>query len=542
VAPARSAGPPAWVTKRDGRREPFDPDEICQSLFAASEALGEPNAFLARELTDAVVHFLSNDPSEPTPTTAQIAEHVVKVVRELGQPALAQVCAQATCKTVAVTGSPPSVNFAFSIDAAPDAVARRCLEAYSERAVFSRDLVAAQADGLLLLAGKDTPRALARCVVELPHGPAAATELPGLCAVAGQGLVVDGPEWLLPEEPLLRKVAVERLVQIPALARRPIVVNVNAAQPPAWARQRGAEPLFAADAVVNEPEVDPILDAMRIAPASELRWDWHVQARDFAMTEARTRLQAAARLALDGAPVAFVFDRPRRPVALAEAIDRQHPAVLIEVGLNLEAFLRRPEIAGSSDAFRDKLPSLARMAVSAGAQKRKYLRRHAEASGLARGFLLDRARLAVVPLGLDRVVRSLTGRESLASERSLDALRHILQQLHDDLQAAGRAVHLEVSIDSPGPGLAAMLPVSALITAGPSAVDRQASAERQLAAASVLHAVARQGTMRMFLPSRATAAVDDLLEALYYAWRRTEVVRVLLAPGAEPYEQPALPG
>ena len=83
------AAPPAWVTTRDGRLEPFDADRICRALFEAGESLGLGNPMLARELTDAVVHFLATSPCEPAPTTAFIAEQTAKVVRQLGQPALA---------------------------------------------------------------------------------------------------------------------------------------------------------------------------------------------------------------------------------------------------------------------------------------------------------------------------------------------------------------------------------------------------------------------------------------------------------------------
>ena len=89
-----SLAPPAWVHKRDGRQEPFDADKISRALFAASESLQRPDAFLARELTDGVVHFLTEETDDAAPTTIQIAELVVKVVRELGQPALAAAFAE----------------------------------------------------------------------------------------------------------------------------------------------------------------------------------------------------------------------------------------------------------------------------------------------------------------------------------------------------------------------------------------------------------------------------------------------------------------
>ena len=69
--------PPAWVTKRDGRLEPFEADRISRALFAAGEAIGPPDAFLSRELADGAVHILAEDCAGATPTTQPIAEVVV---------------------------------------------------------------------------------------------------------------------------------------------------------------------------------------------------------------------------------------------------------------------------------------------------------------------------------------------------------------------------------------------------------------------------------------------------------------------------------
>src|SRR5262249_11649009 len=89
------ASPPAWVTKRDGRLVPFEADKISRALFAASEELGRPDAFMARELTDSVVHFLSAEAEGRPLATTQIADMVVKVVRELGHAELAAAFAAA---------------------------------------------------------------------------------------------------------------------------------------------------------------------------------------------------------------------------------------------------------------------------------------------------------------------------------------------------------------------------------------------------------------------------------------------------------------
>src|SRR5262245_60342334 len=81
---------PTWVYKRDGRMVPFEADKISQSLFTVTESLHRPDAFTARELTDGVLHFLVVELRDSIPSTTQIAELVVKVVRELGQSPIAQ--------------------------------------------------------------------------------------------------------------------------------------------------------------------------------------------------------------------------------------------------------------------------------------------------------------------------------------------------------------------------------------------------------------------------------------------------------------------
>src|SRR5207253_183046 len=76
---------PTWVRKRDGRTVPFEADRISRALFAAGEHCGQPDAFKARELADAVVHFLANEADDKVSTTTQVREVVVKVLRQFKQ-------------------------------------------------------------------------------------------------------------------------------------------------------------------------------------------------------------------------------------------------------------------------------------------------------------------------------------------------------------------------------------------------------------------------------------------------------------------------
>src|SRR5229473_109128 len=129
--------PPAWIHKRDGRLVPFEADKISRAIFAASESLNAPDAFLARELTDGVVHFLTAELDGAIPNTAHVAETVAKVVRELGQPALAQSFEARAERKCAVRAMPAAER----LSALPDLV-RECVRGYTLQNVFARDLVA----------------------------------------------------------------------------------------------------------------------------------------------------------------------------------------------------------------------------------------------------------------------------------------------------------------------------------------------------------------------------------------------------------------
>ena len=584
-----SPGLPAWVYKRDGRLVPFEADKISQALFAASESLGRPDAFLARELTDGIVHFLTGEMAGTTPTTAQVADLVIKIVRELGQPALSQAFAEGNRRRLRSAVTPPStpanepaagaVVVRFGIADEPAHVVRHCLQEYSLHAIYARDLVAAHRQGLLTLAGLETPMELAGCVFELAGrrlerdpGEARAwahSRRPGalvqavqeIRSRAGSFLVVDGPEYALTPFASagdLAKNSGELGAGLEATGLA-AVINLNCAQPPAWAEEHAEGPLFAEQRRPSPPlhleEFRSVLleHLLRPALSGRVRIDWHLSERDFARTEADPRLHRLARLAMDSPTVGFAFDRSGRVTSLAEGIDRKHPAVLQVVGLHLDRLLELPEVRGTPANLLLKLASLARMAVSAAVQKRSFLRRRGRAQDqLARGFLLERARFVVVPVGLEATVRALTGMEICAGGPALEFAQQILSSLCANLRQAGHAANLDACVDSPcwtafapaggfllagkddSPALPPVAEVAGLTTWSPGAEPKA-----QLKAAGLLHAAADRGTAAILLPEDHLPAPEDLVELLHFAWKRTEVnhIRFLRVP----HQQPQLP-
>jgi hypothetical protein len=587
-----SLPPPAWVVKRDGQLVPFEADKISRALFAATEDLGRPDAFLARELADGVVHFLSLESEGVIPTTMQVAEVVFKVVRELGQPALAEAFAQhgrqrlpdeSVPKEPAEVAAPRPASPAtptgevvlrFAAGTPLSVVVPECLRGYTLQTVFTRDLVAAQSAGLLTLTGLEQPAELAACVLGPPRGPEGGLvpALEELRRFVGRFAVVDGPEHLLSQQGRTHSRAVREFVRELALGLRltnlQAIVNLNSSVPPSWAGDLAEGPLFAAQQRAPHAEQmhqlaqDLVTELLQAGPGprctGRVRIDWHLGEPDFATRAARqNRLAPLVRLAVEGAPLTFVFDRSRRPLALAEGVDRQHPAVLLAVGLHLPCLAAQSGVEGDPAKFLQKLGSLARLALSAAVQKREYLRRSERTRpvpssaepAVTSGFLLDRARLLVAPVGLDSLVYRFMKKGLCAGGAALDFGRQVVQRLRDVLRQDGRNCHLDTCVDGPcafrlaeprEPAAAPTWPVAEDVV-GLTPWDATAPLKNQLRAAGVLHAVTEQGTLALCLPDDRPPVPEQVLDWLEMAWRQTDVVRLRLVRGVVVHQQLTLP-
>jgi hypothetical protein len=529
---------------------PFESDKISRSLFAASESLGRPDAFRARELTGGILHFLAAATEGAIPSTALIADTVIKVVRELGQPALAQAFADFhECRTRGRGREPvapgPDLAVRFSSYDAPEAVVRSCLRAYGLRAVFSRDLLAARDDGLITLTGLETPFQLG--AAEAAVSPGRVVEcIEEARRSTGQLLAMDGPEHGLAAAGLAPGDAAAFVRELGIGLRATglvAIVNLHSATPPAWADALAEGPLFTGHGRSPDPERVRALALALLeclagpgSAASGVRVDWHLGEADFAPA-AESWLLRVARLSQDWPALSFVFDRPKRPVALAEGLDRRHPAALLAVGLNLPCLLEMAGPGAAPDLFLRKLTSLAGLALSAASQKREALRRRAgEDSGLRRGFLLDRARLVAVPVGLESAVRSLVGGGLGEGRSPLELARQIVQRLRDALRQEGPHYQLDTCLDGgwgfrleenpDGQGPFAARPGELRSVAGLTGWDETLSPKNQLRAAAPLHALTDTGTAAVLVPDQRPLPADEAVALVRYAARQTEVVRL----------------
>ncbi len=289
---------------------------------------------------------------------------------------------------------------------------------------------------------------------------------------------------------------------------------------------------------------------LKPALAGRIRIDWHLSAGDFTSPEASAlpRLLRLARLALESAPLSFVMDRPGQPLPLAEGIDRQHPAVLMTIGLNLPRLLQLPDVGGDVERFLNKLASLTRMAVSAGVQKRNYLRRRQDGV-LSRGFLLDRARMVAVPIGLEMVVRALAGSGICSGRAASELAEQIASSLAANLRQAGNAASLDVCVAgvswaSPVKGFTLAEQSEAKLpaidqAAGLTCWDMTADAKTQIKKAGLLHAAAGPGTAAVFISHDRPPSPEDIVELLQFAWKSSTASRVQFV--RVPHQQEHLP-
>lgn len=550
---------PEWVIKRDGQLVPFATDKISQSLFAAAEALDRPDAFLSRELADSVVHFLIHEISEPVPTTRQVAEVVEKVVRELGHPALAKAHAEFTARKYQEgeipsrsarlerkAATPQEIAFRVPADMPPTEGLHDCGRHFTLHAIYTRDLVSLHEGGLLTLGGLHRPLEMAALPLELHR----ASDLDdGLFFQLDQArragvttLVLDGPENLLaPAWPATKPFApgfARRLTNGLKLASLNAVVNLNVAAPPPWADESPSGPLFKGKKTsttgLREDQADALAREWATLAAPQVQVDWHVGERDFQPgSVAQERLLQRIEECLRGSNQGFVFDRTHRPVTLAPGMTRKRQAVLLNVGLNLPRLADATGTLNEPEKFVKKLESLTRLALSAGAQKREYLRRWHRGMlttgfDLARGFVLDRAIVMVVPIGLDHLIQTMVGQSMTHGGQALEQARKIVQRIRDVSREGPRNSSPEALVDGPGSGQfeEVSVPPSAPAIAGLTPWDPSAVLANQVRAASVLHGAVEAGTLIEPIGDDGHGQPQEHLAALQHIWEKTEIVRL----------------
>src|SRR5262249_44053456 len=289
-----------------------------------------------------------------------------------------------------------------------------------------------------------------------------------------------------------------------------VILNLNSTPPPRFTEAAG--PLFQPGPPPEPATRKAIaLELARAAGETGLAVWWHVNS-EHANGDVE-RLESMVRGALAGASVEFVLDRPRAPVVLGPGIDRGSPTGLTQIGVNLVRLVEQmggPPV--DPDVLLRKVGSLTRFAKTAAHVKQDFLRRNGR-PGVREAFLVDRARLVIVPIGLESAARAT---ERAPAEMARDLVKAIRTAAETD-----RPRILPVRVDSPfGDWGGSAFPVSAT------------SVRQQVRAASPLHAAVGAGRLDLVLDQASDVA--GALEGLRLAGE-SAVVR--LGFRVEPTEQ-----
>ena len=520
---------PSSIRKRDGRVVPFEPEKLSRSLFAATEVMGAPDAFLARELTESIVHFLHLESGGDPVTSDHVVELAIKVLRELGQPALAKVYAEGI-RTDCPPEREPQPRKSTELADSPNRdwlepesdplailqkAARGELTEYSLGRVYPGDLVSAHREGLLQLLDLDIPQEMAGMVLPSHQPPPLDAwqllqTLSQVRRMAGSFVALDGPEYAIvsregiPEE--LAGQFHEILDRSLEISRLHGILNLNIAEPPAWASPLNMGPLFQEFQKEIESERLDRISLFLLRRARQQTVYWHLSESDF-RDQALPRLREIITRSVARDGVEFVFDRPKQPTVLGPGIDRRLQAALGTVGIDLPRFVEHLGGGPLDPAlYLKKLASLARFAKSAGHARQDYLRKKGRPS-LHEGFLLERAVLIVLPMGTMQAARKV-----LLGESNLDAIADLACQSLQAIRTAletDRPRTMATRIDSPLEHPAVQSAID-----DPDILPRQ-----QLRYDSTLLAAAGGGCSTVRLNKTQPESAGDLTDLLRAAWR-----------------------
>jgi hypothetical protein len=302
--------------------------------------------------------------------------------------------------------------------------------------LYPRELVAAHAEGLITIGGLEAPMELAGLVGEADAG------------LAGEYAGDDLLDW--PARDIGNPAAVaEQLFQV--LRERAHLGDIRLLAHFQLPGDDGETPtatgLFPAEPRVSAAYVRETLAAFATRADSSVRRFWHLSAVN--------PDGAWAGLLPNDAGAEFVFDHPKRPTWLGPGLTRESKAALVRVGVNIERLL---EMVGGWPAdvptLLHKAAALARFAKTAGHVKQDWLRKHGPAR-LREAFLLDRATVVVVPLGLAAVITRHGLLHTDVPRQLLAAIRHAVE--------TDRPRQIPVAVDSDWDAASALaeLPVDA---------------------------------------------------------------------------------
>jgi len=449
---------PAWIIKKDGRIVPFQEDHICKDLYETGVMLGKPDPFLARELADATSYFLASENPGATLKQEDIIFAVTRTVREFGHPDIALKYPDYAYKTEFDQGLSEVGTELFrskNVKTPQDFNRDKMLNS-----VLTPDLAAGIEEGWIQMEGISFPDGLLAAswvkddwldiVLQSPK-----EFITKIKILAAKRIHFDGAEYLALEQPRVDARILKNALSImdACLDDSGVlgVLHLNFPNPPLWFQSLNFSPLFQPQLQINKEKVfhftQAFLEAWIETCPKSLKMHWH-QVGDidaslkstFGYLSRNTKNWAFSQLA-----------KPTTPYLANKAVRN----VLDKIYLRLDRLAKACMRKGILHKFGNRLPSLVRLGISAGIQKRAFIRKieierrqnEEMKVNLGAGFLLEKARLVVSPKGLPELLENIFPGKSLVDEEVTLYVKNVLSVLKETVRSEEIKGFIPILID-----------------------------------------------------------------------------------------------
>lgn len=449
---------PAWIMKKDGRIVPFQEDHICKDLYETAVKLGKPDPFLARELADATSYFLASENPGATLKQEDVVFAVTRTVREFGHPDIALKYPEFAYKVEFGQGSVEVETELF-----PGRNVKTLQEFNRDKmlnSVLTPDLAAGIQEGWIQMEGISFPDGLLAAswvkedwldmVLQSPK-----EFISGIKNLAAKQIHFEGAEFLALEQPRIDRKLLKTALSVMDVCLEATgamgVLHLNFPKAPLWFQGLNYGPLFQPEMQSNKEKAflltRAFLDAWIEASPKRLKMHWH-QIGDldanvkpiFDYLSQNAHNWAFSRLAKSG------------PDYLSNKPDRN---VLDKISLRLDKLAKACMRKGILHKFGIRLPSLVRLGISAGIQKRAFIRKieierrqnEEMKVNLGAGFLLEKARLIITPKGLPELLENIFPGKSLVDDEVTLYVKNVLSVLKETVRSEEIKGFIAISID-----------------------------------------------------------------------------------------------
>lgn len=449
---------PAWIMKKDGRIVPFQEDHICKDLYETAVKLGKPDPFLARELADATSYFLASENPGATLKQEDVIFAVTRTVREFGHPDIALKYPEFAYKVEFGQGSVEVETELF-----PGRNVKTLQEFNRDKmlnSVLTPDLAAGIQEGWIQMEGISFPDGLLAAswvkedwldmVLQSPK-----EFISGIKNLAAKQIHFEGAEFLALEQPRIDRKLLKTALSVMDVCLEATgamgVLHLNFPKAPLWFQGLNYGPLFQPEMQSNKEKAflltRAFLDAWIEASPKRLKMHWH-QIGDldanvkpiFDYLSQNAHNWAFSRLAKSG------------PDYLSNKPDRN---VLDKISLRLDKLAKACMRKGILHKFGIRLPSLVRLGISAGIQKRAFIRKieierrqnEEMKVNLGAGFLLEKARLIITPKGLPELLENIFPGKSLVDDEVTLYVKNVLSVLKETVRSEEIKGFIAISID-----------------------------------------------------------------------------------------------